>query len=95
MSAIIWGSSLGGILLLIQVAASKQVSPKYVSMAISFISVFYAVGQMIGPGIAGWVIGRSGYALAYVLGASGFFMCICMGLCLKRGNLTNSAYLEK
>ncbi|CGG63000.1 MULTISPECIES: MFS transporter [Bacillus] len=95
VSAIIWGSSLGGILLLIQVAASKQVSPKYVSMAISFISVFYAVGQMIGPGIAGWVIGRSGYALAYVLGASGFFMCICMGLCLKRGNLTNSAYLEK
>ncbi|MEB9861882.1 MFS transporter [Bacillus cereus] len=95
VSAIIWGSSLGGILLLIQVAASKQVSPKYVSMAISFISVFYAVGQMIGPGIAGWVIGRSGYALAYVLGAFGFFMCICMGLCLKRGNLTNSAYLEK
>ncbi|MGA5716449.1 MFS transporter [Bacillus bombysepticus] len=95
MSAIIWGSSLGGILLLIQVAASKQVSPKYVSMAISFISVFYAVGQMIGPGIAGWVIGRSGYALAYVLGAFGFVMCICMGLCLKRGNLTNSAYLEK
>ncbi|PFT67020.1 MFS transporter [Bacillus cereus] len=95
VSAIIWGSSLGGILLLIQVAASKQVSPKYVSMAISFISVFYAVGQMIGPGIAGWVIGRSGYALAYALGAFGFFMCICMGLCLKRGNLTNSAYLEK
>ncbi|PEJ75732.1 MFS transporter [Bacillus wiedmannii] len=95
VSAIIWGSSLGGILLLIQVAASKQVSPKYVSMAISFISVFYAVGQMIGPGLAGWVIGRSGYALAYVLGAFGFFMCICMGLCLKRGNLTNSAYLEK
>ena len=95
VSAIIWGSSLGGILLLIQVAASKQVSPKYVPMAISFISVFYAVGQMIGPGIAGWVIGRSGYALAYVLGAFGFFMCICMGLCLKRGNLTNSAYLEK
>ncbi|WP_263703710.1 MFS transporter [Bacillus thuringiensis] len=95
VSAIIWGSSLGGILLLIQVAASKQVSPKYVSMAISFISVFYAVGQMVGPGLAGWVIGRSGYALAYVLGAFGFFMCICMGLCLKRGNLTNSAYLEK
>ena len=61
MSAIIWGSSLGGILLLIQVAASKQVSPKYVSMAISFISVFYAVGQMIGPGLAGWIIGESGY----------------------------------
>ncbi|MES5955354.1 MFS transporter [Bacillus fungorum] len=95
VSAIIWGSSLGGILLLIQVAASKQVSQKYVSMAISFISVFYAVGQMIGPGLAGWIIGTSGYTAAYGLGAFGFFMCICMGLRLKRGNLTNSAYLEK
>ncbi|PFQ44446.1 MFS transporter [Bacillus cereus] len=95
VSAIIWGSSLGGILLLIQVAASKQVSPKYVSMAISFISVFYAVGQMIGPGLAGWVIEQSGYTAAYGLGAFSFFICICMGLRLKRGNLTNSAYLEK
>jgi predicted MFS family arabinose efflux permease len=95
ISAIIWGSSLGGILLLIQVAASKQVSPKYVSMAISFISVFYAVGQMIGPGLAGWIIGESGYTTAYGLGAFGFFMCICLGLRLKRGDLANSAYIEK
>ncbi|EEM95885.1 MFS transporter [Bacillus thuringiensis] len=95
VSAMIWGSSLGGILLLIQVAASKQVSPKYVSMAISFISVFYAVGQMIGPGLAGLIIGESGYTAAYGLGAFGFFMCICLELRLKRGNLTNSAYLEK
>ncbi|PGM96083.1 MFS transporter [Bacillus cereus] len=95
ISAIIWGSSLGGILLLIQVAASKQVSLKYVSMAISFISVFYAVGQMIGPGLAGWIIGEIGYTAAYGLGAFGFFMCICMGLRLKRGDLANSAYIEK
>ncbi|PFU42010.1 MFS transporter [Bacillus cereus] len=95
MSAIIWGSSLGGILLLIQVAASKQVSPKYVSMAISFISVFYAVGQMIGPGLAGWIIGESGYTTAYGLGAFGFFMCICLGLRIKRGDFANSAYIEK
>ncbi|WP_144508455.1 MFS transporter [Bacillus mycoides] len=95
ISAIIWGSSLGGILLLIQVAATKQVSPKYVSMAISFISVFYAVGQMIGPGLAGWIIGEIGYTATYGLGAFGFFMCICMGLRLKKGNLANSAYIEK
>ncbi|MBE7103707.1 YbfB/YjiJ family MFS transporter [Bacillus cereus] len=95
ISAIIWGSSLGGILLLIQVAATKQVSPKYVSMAISFISVFYAVGQMIGPGLAGWIIGEIGYTAAYGLGTFGFFMCICMGLRLKRGDLANSAYIEK
>ncbi|MED0970430.1 MFS transporter [Bacillus paramycoides] len=95
VSAVIWGSSLGGILLLIQVAASKQVSPKYVSMAISFISIFYAVGQMIGPGLAGWIIEGNGYTAVYGLGAFGFFMCICMGLQLKRGDFVNSSYIEK
>ncbi|KFN04051.1 transmembrane secretion effector family protein [Bacillus clarus] len=89
MSAIIGSSSLGGVLLLIQVAVSKQVSPKYVSVAISFISIFYAVGQMIGPGLAGCVIGQIDYAASYGLGAFGFFISICMGMGLKRGNNTN------
>lgn len=38
---------------------------------------------MIGPGLAGWIIGTSGYTAAYGLGAFGFFICICMGLRLK------------
>jgi hypothetical protein len=37
--------------LLIQFTAFKQVSPKYVSLAIDFISVFYAIGQMVGQGL--------------------------------------------
>ncbi|MCE5170809.1 YbfB/YjiJ family MFS transporter [Paenibacillus profundus] len=60
ISAAIWGSTLGGLIALIQVKASQQVSPKYVSVAIGFISVFYAVGQMLGPGAAGWLIERLG-----------------------------------
>lgn len=55
--------------MLIQVTASKQVSPKYVSMAIGFISVFYAIGQMVGPGIVGWIIEKVSFVAAYGLGA--------------------------
>ncbi|WP_249664235.1 YbfB/YjiJ family MFS transporter, partial [Lysinibacillus sp. D4B1_S16] len=50
VSSIICGSSLGGVLILIQMKASQEVSPQYVAPAIGFISIFYAVGQMIGPG---------------------------------------------
>ena len=94
VSAIIWGSSLGGILLLIQVAASKQVSPKYVSMAISFISVFYAVGQMIDPncGLGYW---EKWLCISLCIRCFRFLYVHMYGVMLKRGNLTNSAYLEK
>ncbi|MBY0599507.1 MFS transporter [Bacillus bingmayongensis] len=95
VSAIIWGSSLGGILLLIQVAASKQVSPKYVSMAIGFISIFYAVGQMVGPGFAGWIIEKAGFAAAYGLGAFCFFVSLCIGMGLKKEASMDSIPMEQ
>lgn len=89
LSAIIWGSSLGGVLLLIQVKASQQVSPKYVSMAIGFISVFYAIGQMLGPGLAGWLIEYAGgYATAYGFGAIVFLICLFLGLGLQSDKQT-------
>lgn len=82
MSAVIWGSSIGGILTLIQVKASHQVPQKYISAAIGFISVFYAVGQMAGPGIAGWIIQyHGGFAAAYCFGA--FIYCIGLFLTFR------------
>lgn len=52
VSSVIWGSSIGGLVTLIQVKGSEQVPPQYVSAAIGFISVFYAVGQALGPGMS-------------------------------------------
>ncbi|WP_343069236.1 MFS transporter [Lysinibacillus agricola] len=83
VSAIIWGSSLGGVLVLIQMKASQGVSPKYVASAIGFISIFYAIGQMIGPGLAGWLIEYGGgYATAYGFGATIFFLCLLLSMVL-------------
>ncbi|WP_431088683.1 MFS transporter [Paenibacillus sp. 8b26] len=70
ISSIIWGSSIGGLVTLIQVKASQQVPSKYVPSAIGFVSVFYAVGQMLGPALSGWMIEHmGGFAAAYSLGA--------------------------
>lgn len=80
ISAVIWGSTMGGVLGLIQVSASHEVPQKYISVAIGFISVFYAFGQMIGPGLAGWIIDQmGGYTGAYCFGA--FVYCIGLILC--------------
>ncbi|MFT9819083.1 MFS transporter [Lysinibacillus sp. NPDC056185] len=83
VSAIIWGSSLGGVLVLIQMKASQEVSAKYVASAIGFISIFYAIGQMIGPGLAGWLIEYAGgYVTAYGFGATIFFLCLLLSMAL-------------
>ncbi|MEK3729541.1 MULTISPECIES: MFS transporter [Lysinibacillus] len=79
LSSIIWGSSLGGVLVLIQMKASQQVPPPYIASAIGFISIFYAVGQMMGPGLAGWLIEHvGGFPVAYGFGAIVFFICILL-----------------
>ncbi|MGY4793601.1 MFS transporter [Lysinibacillus fusiformis] len=83
LSSIIWGSSLGGVLVLIQMKASQQVLPQYVASAIGFISIFYAVGQMMGPGLAGWLIEHAGgFSVAYGFGAAVFFLCILLAFSL-------------
>jgi MFS family permease len=70
LSSVLWGSSIGGLVTLIQLRAAKQVTPRYVPAAIGFISVFYAVGQMMGPGVTGWMIDHlGGYGVAYGFGA--------------------------
>lgn len=71
LASVIWGTATGGMMALIQVSASQQVSPVYLAAAIGFISIFYAVGQMLGPGLAGWLISNcGGFAAAYLFGCA-------------------------
>lgn len=68
--------------------ASQQVSPSYVASAIGFISIFYAVGQMMGPGIAGWLIEYAGgFKMAYGFGAIVFFITLLLSTVLKGENI--------
>lgn len=84
ISSVIWGSSIGGLVTLIQVKGSEQVPPQFVSAAIGFISIFYAVGQAAGPGVSGWLIDHAGgFVSAYCFGAAVYFLGILLTLKLK------------
>jgi MFS family permease len=88
LSSVIWGTGTGGLMALIQVAASQQVPQKYIAAVIGFISVFYAVGQMLGPGTAGLIIEHyGGFSGAYWFGAVLYAICLVVAftLCPSKG----------
>lgn len=87
ISSVVWGTATGGLMALIQVNASQQVPQKYVAAAIGFISIFYAVGQMIGPGLAGWMIEYlGGFSAAYDFGILIYVVGLLMGISLTKDN---------
>ncbi|MFW5823712.1 MAG: MFS transporter [Marinobacter sp.] len=57
---LIMGLSVNGMFALIQASATDQVAPRYIPIAFSFVTVFFATGQLIGPAVAGWLIELGG-----------------------------------
>lgn len=57
---LIMGLSVNGMFALIQASATDQVAPRYIPIAFSFVTVFFATGQLIGPAVAGWLIEMGG-----------------------------------
>jgi len=57
---LLMGCSVSGMFTLIQAAGTEQVAPRHVPIAFSFVTLFFAGGQLVGPAIAGWLIEWSG-----------------------------------
>ncbi|MFZ2289734.1 MAG: YbfB/YjiJ family MFS transporter [Halopseudomonas yangmingensis] len=57
---LLMGASVNGLFALIQTSATEQVAPRYIPIAFSFATLFFAVGQFLGPAIAGWLIEITG-----------------------------------
>lgn len=57
---LVMGLSVNGMFALIQASATDQVAPRYIPIAFSFVTVFFATGQLIGPAVAGWLIDWGG-----------------------------------
>lgn len=69
------GLSVNGMFALIQASATDQVAPRYIPIAFSFVTLFFALGQLIGPAVAGWIIEfGGGFQAAY-----GFTFIVLLG----------------
>ncbi len=54
------GISINGVFAMIQTSATDQVAPRYIPIAFSFATLFFAIGQFLGPAVAGWLIETTG-----------------------------------
>ena len=69
------GLVLGGLFTVILAATSERVEPTLVPVAVSLVTVVFAIGQLIGPAAAGLVIEASGqYEIAFI--GSGLLMAL-------------------
>jgi predicted MFS family arabinose efflux permease len=57
---LVMGISINGLFAMIQTSATDQVAPRYIPIAFSFATLFFAIGQFLGPAFAGWLIETTG-----------------------------------
>ena len=78
---LIMGASINGLFAMIQTSATDQVAPRYIPIAFSFATLFFAVGQFLGPAIAGWLIETTGsfttaFGFTFVVLSVGFALTL-------------------
>nr|pir transport protein homolog [imported] - Arthrobacter sp. (strain TE1826) [Arthrobacter sp.]BAA25927.1 transporter [Arthrobacter sp.] len=56
----LWGINVVGMLSLIQALSTEQVHQSYAPVALGYTTVYFAVGQLAGPGLGGWMIDHFG-----------------------------------
>jgi MFS family permease len=65
------GSMISGLFATILAATSESVPPREVPLAIGFVTALFAVGQLLGPIVVGWIIGSSGsFGGAFIFSAT-------------------------
>ncbi|KIL73247.1 MFS transporter [Bacillus badius] len=59
-SQLLWGITVVGMLLLIQALSTEQIHPSYAPVALGYVTVYFAAGQLLGPGLGGWLVDHAG-----------------------------------
>lgn len=73
-SAILFGFSIAGLMVLVQAMAAERSLPNLVPAVLGFITIFFATGQLVGPFLAGAIIEQfGGVQEAYVFAIFIFF----------------------
>jgi MFS family permease len=78
---LLMGVSVNGMFALIQASATDQVTARYIPIAFSFVTVFFAAGQLVGPALAGWLIDFTGdfrfaFGLTFAVLAAGAYLTL-------------------
>lgn len=77
---VILGVSVTGMFTSALAASTERVSPEQAPLAVSYVTVFFATGQLVGPSIAGWLIDAlDGFRLVFGLSS----LCILVGVLLS------------
>lgn len=74
ISQFLWGVTVVGMLSLIQALSTEQIHPSYAPIALGYVTIYFAAGQLVGPGLGGWIIDNVGGIPAALL--------LCAGLLL-------------
>ena len=61
---LLFGVAVNGAFTMVQAASTDQVAPRYIPIAFSYATLFFAGGQFLGPAIAGWLIEVGGFRAA-------------------------------
>ena len=72
VSQFFWGITVVGMLSLIQALSTEQIHPSYAPVALGYVTVYFALGQLVGPGLGGWMTDH--------LGGISSALLLCCGL---------------
>ncbi|WP_407571217.1 MFS transporter [Deinococcus altitudinis] len=82
---VVIGLTISGLFTLFQAAGTEQVSRADVPIALSAITLFYALGQLIGPALAGRVLDSAGgFRATFLLTALALLLSAAVSLSLHR-----------
>lgn len=71
-SQFLWGFTYVGMLSLIQALSTEQVHPAFAPVALGYVTIYFASGQILGPGLGGLISDR--------LGGISAALWLCVGL---------------
>jgi MFS family permease len=82
---LILGTAVNGTFALVQASSTDQVAPRYIPIAFSFATLFFAGGQFIGPAVAGWLIQTTGdFRSAFLFSTVGLVLGTAMSFRIRR-----------
>lgn len=94
ISQLFWGITVVGMLSLIQALSTEQIHASYAPVALGYVTIYFAVGQLLGPGLGGWMTDNVGGISSALLLCSGLLLLAFL-FSLRLQKKRSSGYAER